>query len=32
VVLRNPFLSEESRAIGRQTLSNLRRRLEVFSR
>lgn len=32
VVLRNPFLSEESRTIGRHTLSNLRRRLEVLSR
>ncbi|MEX2473816.1 hypothetical protein [Marinobacter sp.] len=32
VVLRNPFLSEESRTIGRQTLSNLRRRLEIFNR
>lgn len=32
VVLRNPFLSEESRAIGRQTLSNLRRRLEILGR
>ncbi|MGM0767627.1 MAG: hypothetical protein ACQEV6_06365 [Pseudomonadota bacterium] len=32
VVLRNPFLSEESRSIGRQTLDDLRRRLEIFSR
>jgi len=31
IVLRNPFLSDESRTIGRQTLSNLRRRLEVLS-
>lgn len=32
IVLKNPFLSEESRIIGRQTLGDLRRRLEIFSR
>lgn len=32
IVLSNPFLSEESRSIGRQTLGDLRRRLEIFSR
>lgn len=32
IALENPFLSEESRYIGRSTLENLRRRLEVLSR
>lgn len=32
IALDNPFLSEESRYIGRSTLENLRRRLEVLSR
>lgn len=32
IVLRNPFLSEESRMVGRQTLDNLQRRLQFLSR
>ena len=32
IALENPYLSEESRYIGRSTLENLRRRLEVLSR
>jgi hypothetical protein len=32
IALDNPYLSEESRYIGRSTLENLRRRLEVLSR
>ncbi|MGF2685542.1 hypothetical protein ACQUWM_03485 [Marinobacter sp. DUT-3] len=32
IVLRNPFLSEESRMVGRHTLDNLHRRLKVLSR
>ncbi|WP_297794336.1 hypothetical protein [uncultured Marinobacter sp.] len=31
IVLRNPFLSEESRTVGRQTLDNLQRRLQLLS-
>lgn len=32
IALENPFLSEESRFIGRRTLENLRRRLDILSR
>jgi len=32
IALENPFLSDESRYVGRSTLENLRRRLEVLSR
>ncbi len=32
IVLRNPFLSEESRMVGRHTLDNLQRRLQFLSR
>lgn len=32
IALENPFLSEESRYIGRSTLENLRRRLDLLSR
>lgn len=32
IVLKNPFLSEESRMVGRRTLDNLHRRLKVLSR
>jgi len=32
IALENPFLSEESRYIGRTTLKNLRRRLDLLSR
>ncbi|WP_417566652.1 hypothetical protein [Marinobacter sp.] len=32
ITLENPFLSEESRYVGRQTLNNLRRRLDILSR
>jgi hypothetical protein len=31
IVLKNPFLSEESRNIGRRTLENLRRRLDTLT-
>ncbi|WP_417532214.1 hypothetical protein [Marinobacter lipolyticus] len=31
IVLKNPFLSEESRMVGRQTLDNLQRRLQLLS-
>ncbi|MEQ9547685.1 MAG: hypothetical protein RIK85_16925 [Marinobacter sp.] len=31
IVLRNPFLSEESRMVGRRTLNNLQRRLQLLS-
>ena len=31
ITLENPFLSEESRHVGRSTLENLRRRLELLS-
>ncbi|TYC62543.1 amino acid ABC transporter substrate-binding protein [Marinobacter sp. BW6] len=31
IALENPFLSEESRYVGRSTLENLRRRLDLFS-
>lgn len=31
IVLRNPFLSEESENVGRQTLNNLRRRLKLLN-
>jgi len=32
IALENPFLSEESRYVGRSTLENLRRRLDLLSR
>lgn len=32
IALDNPFLSEESRSIGRRALENLRRRLDILSR
>lgn len=32
IALENPYLSDESRDVGRRTLSNLRRRLDVLSR
>ena len=32
IALDNPFLSDESRYVGRQTLNNLRRRLDILSR
>ena len=32
ITLENPYLSEESRYVGRKTFENLRRRLEVLSR
>jgi hypothetical protein len=32
ITLENPFLSEESRYVGRSTLENLRRRLDLLSR
>ncbi|MHA7925919.1 MAG: hypothetical protein ACX936_12005 [Marinobacter sp.] len=32
IALENPFLSEESSYVGRSTLENLRRRLEILSR
>ena len=32
IVLDNPFLSDESGSVGRQTLNNLRRRLELLNR
>lgn len=31
IVLKNPFLSEESRSVGRRTLENLRRRMEALT-
>jgi hypothetical protein len=32
IALENPFLSDESRFVGRRTLENLRRRLDILSR
>lgn len=32
ITLENPYLSEESRYVGRRTFENLRRRLEILSR
>lgn len=32
IALENPFLSDESRYVGRRTLNNLRRRLDILSR
>lgn len=32
ITLENPFLSEESHYVGRRTLNNLRRRLDILSR
>jgi hypothetical protein len=32
IVLKNPYLSEESRSVGRRTLENLRRRLETLTK
>jgi hypothetical protein len=32
IVLKNPYLSEESRNVGRRTLENLRRRLETLTK
>ncbi|MBC7182250.1 MAG: hypothetical protein H5U30_01595, partial [Marinobacter sp.] len=32
IALENPFLSEESRFVGRRTLENLRRRLDILNR